>query len=92
MKSFLESNLTTIKRIQFVLIVIVCTGVLISQIVQCVEKYVSRNTGTAEKYEHVSEIVFPEMTICPTYPYKLEVLQENGIAGTNNIQLFRNAW
>ena len=87
MKSFLESNLTTIKRIQFVLIVIVCTGVLISQIVQCVEKYMSRNTGTAEKYEHVSEIVFPEMTICPTYPYKLEVLQENGIAGTNNIQL-----
>ena len=27
------------------------------------------------------------MTVCPTYPYKLEVLQRNGIKGRNFIQL-----
>ena len=27
------------------------------------------------------------MTICPTYPYKLDVLQRNGIKGRNFIQL-----
>ena len=58
---------------------------------KCIEKYLNKNTGTADKYVHVSKTSFPELTICPTYPYKLENLQSNGIAARNKIQ-FGASW
>ena len=83
--------LVAIKRIQYAIIIIGCSVVLIFQVGKLAEKYLDKNTGTADKYEHVSEISFPELTICPTYPYKLDQLQRNGIAGRNKIQ-FGAAW
>ena len=84
---FFRGHLTGIKRIQYAAIFIICATVLVFQVVKCVEKYFIKNTGTADKYVHVSKTSFPELTICPTYPYKLDVLQRNGISGRNKIQL-----
>ena len=83
---FFKGNLKWIKNIQYGIIFLACTAVLIFQIAKCVEKFLDKNTGTADKYVHVSKTSFPELTICPTYPYKLEVLQSNGIGGRNKIQ------
>ena len=33
----------------------------------------------ADKYVHISKTPFPDLTICPTNPYKEEVLIKNGI-------------
>ena len=67
---FFSENLKTIKRVQNVLIVIICTSVLAFQIGQCSFKYLDKETGTADKYVHVSNTSFPELTVCPTYPYR----------------------
>ena len=50
-----------------------------------------KSIGTADKYVHVSKTAFPELTICPTYPYRLEVLQANGIE-TRNLLRFGSNW
>ena len=84
-------TLVVIKYIQYAIIVIACTLVLIFQIAKCFEKYFDKNTGTADKYVHVSTTPFPELSICPTYPYKLDNLQSNGIATRNKIQ-FGSLW
>ena len=34
----------------------------------------------ADKYVHISKTPFPDLTICPTNPYKEELLIKNGIA------------
>ena len=39
---------------------------------------------------HVSKTAFPELTICPTYPYKLEVLQKNGVSTRNELRFGSN--
>ena len=74
-RSFLRRHLVGIKRLQYAIIIITCSAVLITQIVECVNKYLAKNTATADKYVHVSKTAFPVLTICPTYPYKLDVLQ-----------------
>ena len=84
---FIKRNLKGIKRLQYFIIVLVASAVLFFQCSECVEKYLEKNTGTGDKYQHTSGVPFPEMTICPTYPYRLDVLNKNGIAGKNNIQL-----
>ena len=43
------------------------------------EKYIDKSTGTADKYVHVSKTSFPVMTICPTYPYNINALNQFGI-------------
>ena len=35
---------------------------------------------------HVSLTSFPVLTICPTYPYRLEALNANGVATKSEIQ------
>lgn len=84
---FFRGHLTIIKRIQYAAIFTICTLVLLIQVAKCVDKYLNKNTGTGDKYVHVSKTSFPELTICPTYPYKLDVLQRNGISNRNKIQL-----
>ena len=84
---FIRRHLRAIKRVQYSVVFLIAFAVLIFQIYECVEKYLERNTGTGDKYEHTSKVPFPEMTICPTYPYRLNVLNKNGISGKNNIQL-----
>ena len=83
--------LVVIKHIQYAVIIIACTLVLIFQITKCFQKYYDKNTGTADKYVHVSTTPFPELSICPTYPYKLDKLQNNGIAARTKIQ-FESFW
>ena len=51
----------------------------------------NKSTGTADKYVHVSKTAFPELTICPTYPYKLDALQANGIPTRNKLR-FGSQW
>ena len=84
---FIVRYLTAIKRFQYFVIFIIASAILIFQTYKCVEKYMLRNTGTGDKYQHTSKVPFPEMTICPTYPYRLNVLNNNGISGKNSIQL-----
>ena len=83
----IKRNLTIIKRVQYFFIFIIASAILTFQTYECIEKYLQRNTGTGDKYEHTSKVPFLEMTICPTYPYRLNVLNKNGISGKNNIQL-----
>ena len=59
----------------------------ISQIHACVEKYVLMERGTTDSYQLVSNIPFPVMTICPTYPYKLDRLQFHGVPTKSDIQV-----
>ena len=51
----------------------------------------AKNKGTADKYVHVSKTAFPELTICPANPYKLNVLQANGINTRNDLR-FGSKW
>ena len=79
-----------VKKFQFLVILIICTGTLCFQAAKCVEKYMDRNTGTADKYVHVSKTSFPVMTVCSTYPYKLERLQSHGMSIKRDIQFGAN--
>jgi hypothetical protein len=86
LENFVRSKLKTIKRLQYAIIYVVCTSVLLFQIGQCAFKYLDKNTGTADTYVHVSNTTFPVLTICPTYPYKLDVIQQNGIETLSDVQ------
>ncbi|XP_023334500.1 uncharacterized protein LOC111705999 isoform X2 [Eurytemora carolleeae] len=79
------------KKIQFILIFLVSFAILIVQGRQCVENYLKKLTSTGDTYAHVATLPFPELTICPTYPYKLDVLQANGIPSQSAIQ-FNSNW
>ena len=89
-EQFIRARLKSLKRFQYGLIFIVCTAVLLFQVGQCAFKYLDKETGTADKYVHVSNASFPELSICPTYPYKLDVLQANGIEKTWDLQFGAN--
>ena len=60
-------------------------------ITECVDKYLSGNTATADKYQHISTAPFPDLTICPSYPYKIEVLKSNGVPDKTTYQ-FEAGW
>lgn len=88
---FVRRKLRSIKKFQYGLIFVVCTAVLLFQVGQCALKYLDKETGTADKYVHVSNTSFPELTICPTYPYREKILQENGIERKWDVQ-FGASW
>lgn len=90
-KQFIQSRLKEIKKGQYGIIFVVCTAVLLFQVGQCAFKYLDKETGTADKYVHVSNTSFPELTICPTYPYREDVLQANGINKAWDVQ-FGASW
>jgi len=56
---------------------ICCYRVL--QIVRCVFKYEDKSTGTRDYYVPISDAPFPDLTFCPSYPYKIERLNYHGI-------------
>ena len=76
-----------IKRSQYAIIILACTVVLIFQCAKCAEKYMNKSTGTADKYVHVSKTAFPELTICPTYPYKDDRLSYHGVDIVRDLQV-----
>lgn len=74
-RAFVRRRLNGIKKFQLVAMFFVSFIVLSFQAGKCVEKYLDAFTGTGDKYVHVSKISFPVMTICPTYPYRLDKLK-----------------
>ena len=82
-------QLKHLKRVQFGIVLLFCTSVLLFQTLQCVDKYLAKSTGTADKYVHVSKTSFPVMTICPTYPYHLDRLQKHGLETKSDIQVYK---
>ena len=89
-KDHINSRLRRVKKIQFFTILFISSAILLVQTGQCVDKYFNKDTGTADKYVHVSKVSFPIMTVCPTYPYKLDRLQYHGIETKSDIQFGAN--
>lgn len=89
-KERIKQRMNNVKKFQFFIIFLVCMAILAFQTAQCVDKYLEKSTGTADKYVHVSKTSFPIMTICPTYPYKLTKLKEHGLNTKNEIQFGAN--
>ena len=79
------------KRCQFWIILSVCTGILLYQATRCVEKYLAYSTGTGDTYVDIKTTSFPELTICSSKSYKLDIAQENGISSLRDIQ-FDSQW
>ena len=42
--------------------------------------------GIADKYVHVSQTSFPELSVCPSLPYKEHILMKNGITSREDIR------
>ena len=57
----------------------------------CLEKWFQFETATADSYSHIKLQPFPELTVCPAAPYKLETLKAHGISEAKDIQ-FGAAW
>ena len=76
-----KSCLQWIKRIQYFIIFVFCLGFLIYQIYACVGKYLEKAVGTADEYVLNNKTKFPELSICPSLPYREEILVKNGILG-----------
>ena len=53
----------------------------------CLDKYLASNTATAESYSYIADQPFPELTVCPSLPYKENILARNGIPARKYIQL-----
>ena len=53
----------------------------------CLDKFLANNTATAESYSYIADQPFPDLTVCPSLPYKKNVLVKNGIPARKNIQL-----
>ena len=85
-KDRLKHKWNRIKKTQFIVILLICSGILAFQVAQCVKKYYLMATATGDKYVHVSKTSFPVMTICSTYPYKLDRLNYHGVATKTDIQ------
>ena len=90
-KARAHEQLKRIKRCQFLCILAVCLGILGFQTAKCFNKYFLKSTGTADKYVHASVTAFPEMTVCPTTPYRLESLVHHGVDTRSQIQ-FGSKW
>lgn len=69
----------------------VCSGVLVYLSYLSIHRYALRETATADKYLHISEVTFPEITLCPSNPYKLDILKRHGINDLRDIQ-FNAQW
>ena len=76
-----KSSLQWIKRIQYFIIFVFCLGFLIYQIYECIGKYLEKAVGTADEYVLNNKTKFPELSICPSLPYREEILLKNGILG-----------
>ena len=81
--NFEEENVTIdvkastkrLKVCQYCAILTVCLALLLSQVIQCFHRYLGGATGTADKYVHISQTGFPDISTCPENPYNETVLQ-----------------
>ena len=70
-----------VKRAQYLIIFLLCWGFLFYEIFCAFEKYLEKDIGTADEYVLNTKTKFPALTICPSLPYKEEILHRNGILG-----------
>ena len=56
----------------------------------CLEKWFQFETATADSYSHIKLQPFPELTVCPAVPYKLQTLKDHGISETRDVQFGAN--
>ena len=57
----------------------------------CLEKWFQFETATADSYSHIKLQPFPELTVCPASPYKVDVLRAQGILERRDFQ-FGASW
>ncbi len=76
----LRLKVARVKKVQFTAILFLCMGILVFQCAQCVRKLLAFKTGTADKYSHVSSAAFPDLTLCPPYPYRDDRLEYHGVS------------
>ena len=77
-----QYGLKWVKHAQYLIIFLLCWGFLVYEIFCALEKYLEKDTGTADEYVLNTKTKFPALTICPSLPYKEEILHRNGILGT----------
>ena len=82
---FCQYGLKWVKHTQYLIIFMLCWGFLVYEIFCAFEKYLEKDTGTADEYVLNTKTKFPALTICPSLPYKEEILHRNGILGTTYI-------
>ena len=71
---------------------LICLGVLIYLSFLSISKFAQGETATADKYEHLTQVEFPEITLCPSVPYNREILRKiYGISEVNDLQ-FSSKW
>ena len=77
-----QYGLKWVKHAQYLIIFLLCWGFLVYEIFCALEKYLEKDTGTADEYVLNTKTKFPALTICPSLPYKEEILHRKGILGT----------
>ena len=89
-RSCFSKTLPWIKKIQFTLLVLGATTFLGYRVFLCFTTFLDSETGTRTLYLPTSETPFPDLSICPSDPYNLEKLVQNGIKGVDEYRLNSN--
>ena len=76
----------TIKILQKLALLLVCSGVLGYLAYESIRKYSLRETATGDKYQHVNSLPFPQLTLCPSEPYDRAFLEQHGITELNDLR------
>ena len=72
-------NRAALKVILFCLLALLGTATCFLKVYDCLQRYQAKLTGTSDLYKHTSEVPFPDLTFCPVFGYKEDILQNNGI-------------
>ena len=88
--SCFKKTIPWIKKIQFSLLVLGATAFLVVRVYNCFTTWLDSETGTRTLYLPTSETSFPDLSICPSDPYNLQELVQNGINNVNDYRLKSN--
>ena len=72
-------NRAALKVVLFCLLALLGTATCFLKVYDCLQRYQAKLTGTSDLYKHTSEVPFPDLTFCPVFGYKEDILQNNGI-------------
>ena len=90
-RSWFKKTIPWVKKIQFTLLVLGATAFLVVRVYNCFTTWLDSETGTRTLYLPTSETPFPDLSICPSDPYNLETLIQNGIKGVDEYR-FNSNW
>ena len=68
-----------IKKLQSFIIVFICSSLFVYQAWMSIDSFLKEETGTRIFSLPTSQVDFPELLFCPSDPYNLTLLKENGI-------------